>query len=82
MLNVLKSKRMAKESKFKTEFQKEKEAKDLAIYKEFKKLTATPGASTGEVTKHLMLKYRLHSPSTIWGIRKRVEARLSAKEEE
>jgi len=61
---------------FKTVFQQEKEAKDKQIYDEFVSLSSEPGAAATEVTKFLMKKYGIHSPSTLWAIRKRVENRM------
>jgi len=61
---------------FKTEFQQEKEAKDKQIYDEFVSLSSEPRAAATEGTKFLMKKYGIHSPSTLWAIRKRVENRM------
>lgn len=60
----------------KTQFQLEKEAKELAVYNEHKKLMAQPGAMATAVDEILMRKYGIYSKSTIWFIRKRVEKRL------
>lgn len=61
---------------FQTEFQKEKEARDMQIYQEYITLTAEPGAAATKVQEFLMKKYGIHSSSTLWAIRKRVEAKL------
>lgn len=61
----------------KTPFQAEKEAKELAIYREHKELMAQPGAMATAVDEILMHKYGIYSKSTIWLIRKRVEKRLN-----
>ena len=61
---------------FKTDYQEEQEAKDLAIYNEWNELMSVPGQSATAVTRHLMQKYNIHSPSTIWAMRKRAETRL------
>lgn len=61
---------------FQTEFQKEKEARDMQIYQEYITLTAEPGAAATKVQEFLMKKYGIHSSSTLWTIRKRVEAKL------
>lgn len=61
---------------FKTEFQREKEARDMQIYQEYVTLTSEPGAAATKVQEFLMKKYGIHSPSTLWAIRKRVEAKL------
>lgn len=61
---------------FKTPYQVEQEAKDMAIYNEWNELMKVPGQSRTGVSQHLMQKYNIHSSSTIWFIRKRVEKRL------
>ena len=61
---------------FQTEFQREKEQRDMQIYQEFVTLTAEPGAAVSKVQEFLMKKYGIHSSSTLWSIRKRVEAKL------
>lgn len=65
---------------FKTPCQEERESRDLAIYNEYKELTAIKGQSKTLVTEHLMQKYGIHSQGTIYVIRRRVEARLNGKE--
>ena len=60
----------------KTQFQLEKEAKELAVYTEHQKLMSQPGAMATAVDEILMRKYGIYSKSTIWFIRKRVEKRL------
>jgi len=62
----------------KTEYQLEKEARELAIYNEWNELMSQPGAMASAVEKHLMQKYSIHAKSTIWFARKRVEKRLTA----
>lgn len=64
---------------FQTEFQREKEQRDMKIYQEFITLTAEPGAAVSKVQEFLMKKYGIHSSSTLWAIRKRVEAKLRKK---
>lgn len=59
-----------------TEYQVEKEARELAIYNEYNELIAQPGAMSTAVNEHLMKKYGIHAKSTIWFIRNRVERRL------
>lgn len=61
----------------KTPTQKKREAKDMVIYGEFKELSANPDNAISAINEYLMKKYRLKSASTIWQIRKRVEARLA-----
>lgn len=65
---------------FKTAYQEEMEAKDMAIYTEWNELMKIPGQSATAVTQHLMQKYNIHSQSTIWVMRKRAEARLKKEE--
>ncbi len=61
----------------KTSFQIEKEAKDMAIYNEWKELMSQPDAMATAVHEYLMNKYHIYSKSTIWSTIKRVEKRLS-----
>lgn len=61
---------------FQTEFQREKEARDLQIYQEYVALVSEPEAAATKVQEFLMKKYGIHSTSTLWAIRKRVEAKL------
>jgi hypothetical protein len=61
---------------FKTNYQLEKEAKDMAIYQEWNELMQVPEQSATAVTQHLMQKYGIHSLSTIWVMRQRAEQRL------
>lgn len=65
---------------FKTDCQKEREKRDLAIYNEYTKLVSVEGQSKTLVTEHLMKKYGIHSQGTIYVIRRRVEAKLKRKE--
>ncbi len=64
------------EKGMKTEFQTEKEARELAIYNEYNELIAQPGAMATAVNEHLMKKYGIYAKSTVWFIRRRVERRL------
>ena len=59
-----------------TELQKEREKRDFAIYSDYVKLMEVKGQSATEVGKLLMQKYSIHSLSTIYTIRKRVEEKL------
>lgn len=65
---------------FKTAYQVEQEAKDMAIYKEWNELMLVPGQSATGVTQHLMQKFNIHSASTIWVMRQRAEKRLKKEE--
>jgi hypothetical protein len=60
----------------KTDLQREREQRDLAIYSDYEKMMSVKGQSATEVGKHLMAKYKIHSLGTIYVIRKRVEERL------
>lgn len=60
----------------KTELQREREQRDMAIYSEYEQMMSVKGQSATEVGKLLMTKYKLHSLGTIYVIRKRVEERL------
>ena len=59
----------------KTDFQVEREARDNQIYAEYMSLVSAGAAST-VATQHLMKKYAIHSPATVWAIRKRVEDKM------
>ena len=65
---------------FKTDCQREREERDLAIYNENAELMSVEGQSKTLVTEHLMKKYGIHSQGTIYVIRRRVEARLKRRE--
>lgn len=66
---------------FKTEFQKERRERDLAILKEYNALMAMEGQSRMCVNEHLMRKYGVHSTGTIYVIRRRAEEALRREEE-
>lgn len=65
---------------FKTDCQKEREKRDLAIYNEYNEMMSVDGQSRTLVTQHLMKKYGIHSQGTIYVIRRRVEAKLKQRE--
>lgn len=65
---------------FKTDCQKEREARDKAIYDDYNRLMEVKGQSKMMVIQHLMGKYNVHSMGTIYVILRRVEDSL--KEEE
>ena len=60
----------------KTDLQREREQRDLAIYTDYEKMRSVKGQSATEVAKSLMTKYKIHSLGTIYVIRKRVEKKL------
>jgi hypothetical protein len=66
---------------FKTDCQKEREKRDLAIYNEYNEMMSVDGQSRTLVTQHLMKKYGVHSQGTIYVIRRRVEEMLKKQEE-
>lgn len=61
----------------KTQLQEQREARDLAIYNEYRHLVSNPEQSKGEVIKFLMEKYDLHSNGTVYVILKRVHNRIA-----
>lgn len=65
---------------FKTDCQKEREKRDLAIYNEYNEMMSVDGQSRTLVTQHLMKKYGVHSQGTIYVIRRRVEEMLKKQE--
>lgn len=65
---------------FKTDCQREREKRDLAIYNEYTELMSVKGQSKTLVTEYLMKKYNIHSQGTIYVIRRRIEEKLKTKE--
>lgn len=61
----------------KTECAEAREARDLAIYNDWCAMTAVDGQSKTRVNEFLMQKYGIHSQSTIYVIRQRVEKRIA-----
>lgn len=59
----------------KTDYQLEKERREEELYADFVTMMSVPGSRKTKVTKELMKKYGIHSPSTIYFIRKRMEAK-------
>lgn len=72
---------MIDEKILKSPFRIAKEAKELAIYKEYESLINEEGAMAGSITQHLMKKHKIHARSTIWFIRNRVGKRLKEEAE-
>ncbi|MDR1938744.1 MAG: hypothetical protein LBQ73_09665 [Tannerellaceae bacterium] len=60
----------------KTPWRVKKEAKELAIYREYNELLKQPGAMATAVDAYLTEKYGFGSETTVWSIRRRVEKRL------
>lgn len=67
----------SKKSPIISPYRAEKRATELKIYNEFNELMSDPESQVTAVESKLMNKYGIHSHSTIWSIRKRVEKRLS-----
>lgn len=61
----------------KTQWQKEKEARDFAIYNDYKTMSKDPSNAKTEINKLLMKRYGLHAMSSIYAAIKRVEKRLA-----
>lgn len=66
----------------KTPLQREREARDLAIYNEYNELAANPNQSRVALNEYIMEKYGIHSTGTLYLIRKRVEERLNTQKQE
>lgn len=64
----------------KTALQEEREARDLAVFKEYNDLVSIEGQSRTEVNKYLMQKYNIRSTGTLYVILNRVKARLEEGE--
>ena len=64
---------------FKTELQRQREQRDMAVYLDFEQMRSVPGNSKTEVARHLMAKYGLFSIGSIYTIHKRVAERLKAE---
>jgi hypothetical protein len=67
------SSRFLTEDRFKSDYQKKKEARDKALLADYKEMSAIPGASKGAIDDYLVKKYGLSSRTTVWKIRKRAE---------
>jgi hypothetical protein len=65
----------------KTDYQREKDAKDMAIYEDWRTLMGKQGAMATAVNACLMEKYNIHAPSTIWVARQRAAKRLKEQKE-
>lgn len=66
--------------RMKTALQEEREARDLAIYKEYNELAANPQQSRVALNQYFMEKYNFRSTGTLYEILKRVKARLEEGE--
>lgn len=64
-----------------TECQEERNARDLALYKEYVTLAADPKQPRTEIHKYLREKYNLHSSGTTYAIIKRVQERLNEEKQ-
>lgn len=63
----------------KTDLQREKEGRELAIYEDREKMLAIEGQSRTNVNAYLMRRYGIHSVGTIYSICARVQKRLDAE---
>lgn len=63
--------------RMKTKLQEEREARDLAIYKEYNELAANPQQSRVALNEYFMQKYNIQSSGTLYVILKRVAKRLN-----
>ncbi len=54
---------------------------ELEVYNAFQEEMAKEGAMATAVTELIMKRFEIYSPSTVWKIRKRVEARLAEEQE-
>ena len=61
-------------TKFLSKYQMEKQATDIAIYRERMKLESDPNAMKGAIDEYLMDKYHKHSRSAIWRAVERVKS--------
>lgn len=59
-----------------TDLQRERVKRDMAIYSEYEEMMSVEGQSATEVAKFLMKKYNIHSMSTVYVIRRRAEEQL------
>ncbi|MCL1933279.1 MAG: hypothetical protein FWF53_05675 [Candidatus Azobacteroides sp.] len=71
---------MKKDEIFKTKFQADREARDMAIYNEYNELMKEPGAMICAVSEYLCGKYGYYRHGTIPVIVKRVEKRLEKED--
>lgn len=66
----------------KTELQEQREARDMAIYREYHDtIAANPEQSRTQLRDYLMKKYNIRATSAIYTILKRAEARLQLRAE-
>lgn len=56
---------------FKTAFQIEQKARNEAIAREYESLMKQEGSMSTMVEKYIMDKYKIHSRTTLWKIRKK-----------
>lgn len=65
----------------KTELQRRREQRDMAVYLDFERMRSVPGNSKTEIGRLLMKKYGIYSLGTVYAIYKRVAERLRSQEE-
>ncbi len=66
-------------SEFKTDYQKEKEEKELQFYTKYQELTANPQNSKMAVMDSLMKEFGIHGYATVYNLLRRVERRIAVK---
>lgn len=66
----------------KTEYQKEREKRDWAIYKEYTEMMRIKGQKKTPVMQFIMKKHCIHSRGTIYEIIRRIEQRKKTTKEE
>ena len=61
----------------KTPYEAMKEEFEMRVYRDWQSLTSNSRSKKEAVTAYLMKKYNIRARSTVWAIRRRVEARLA-----
>lgn len=64
----------------KTELQRQREQRDMAVYLDFERMRSVPGNSKTEIARLLMKKYGIYSLGTIYAIYKRVAEKINREE--
>lgn len=70
---------MTQSKNYKTPYQERKEARELAIYNKYIKLTEDPHNSRTKVRDALMAEFNIGSQSTFYSMIERVAERLSVQ---
>lgn len=64
----------------KTELQRQREQRDMAVYLDFEQMRSVPGNSKTEIARLLMKKYGIYSLGTIYAIYRRMEEKIKREE--